>query len=126
MFKHSKAFSSFSVNDIQKAKKFYSEVLGLDVTDNPMGVIELQIAGSNNVMVYPKPNHEPATFTVLNFPVDNVEKAVDELTAKGVVFEQYKGEIETDKKGISRDNRGPKIAWFKDPAGNIFSVLEKE
>jgi len=126
MFKHTNAFSSFSVNDIQKAKKFYSEVLGLDVTDNPMGVIELQIAGSNNVMVYPKPNHEPATFTVLNFPVDNVEKAVDELTAKGVVFEQYKGEIETDKKGISRDNRGPKIAWFKDPAGNIFSVLEKE
>jgi predicted enzyme related to lactoylglutathione lyase len=126
MFKHTKAFSSFSVNDIQKAKKFYSEVLGLDVTDNPMGVIELQIARSNNVMVYPKPNHEPATFTVLNFPVDDVEKTVDELTAKGVVFEQYKGEIETDKKGISRDNRGPKIAWFKDPAGNIFSVLEKE
>src|SRR3954449_6977032 len=107
MFKHANAFSSFSVNDIQKAKQFYSETLGLDVTDNPMGVIELQIARSNNVMVYPKPNHEPATFTVLNFPVDDVEKTVDELTAKGVVFEQYKGEIETDKKGISRDNRGP-------------------
>lgn len=126
MFKHTNAFSSFSVNDIQKARKFYNEILGLDVTDNPMGVIELQVSGSNNVMVYPKPNHEPATFTVLNFPVDDVEKTVDELTAKGVVFEQYKGEIETDKKGISRDNRGPKIAWFKDPAGNIFSVLEKE
>src|SRR6478735_3797743 len=117
MFKHAKAFSSFSVNDIQKAKEFYGKTLGLDVTDNPMGLIELKIAG-NNIMVYPKPNHEPATFTVLNFPVDDVEKAVDELTAKGVAFEQYEGEIKTDEKGISRDNGGPTIAWFKDPAGN--------
>ena len=77
-------------------------------------------------MVYPKPNHEPATFTVLNFPVDDVEKAVDELTAKGVVFEQYEGEIKTDEKGISRDNGGPTIAWFKDPAGNILSVLQEK
>ncbi len=126
MFKNSKAFSSFSVNDIQKAKEFYSNTLGLEVHDNPMGVIELHIAGSNNIMVYPKPNHEPATFTVLNFPVDDINKAVDELTAKGIVFEQYGGEIKTDEKGISRDPRGPAIAWFKDPAGNIFSVIQEK
>jgi predicted enzyme related to lactoylglutathione lyase len=124
MFKHSKAFSSFSVNDIAKAKEFYSETLGLDVSDNPMGLIELKIAG-HTIMVYPKPNHEPATFTVLNFPVADVEKAVDELTAKGVVFEQYEGEIKTNEKGISISPAGPKIAWFKDPAGNIFSVLQE-
>jgi len=124
MFKHAKAFSSFSVNDIQKAKEFYGKTLGLNVTDNPMGLIELNISG-NNIMVYPKPNHEPATFTVLNFPVDDVEKAVDELTAKGVVFEQYEGEIKTNEKGISMSPAGPKIAWFKDPAGNILSVLQE-
>ena len=124
MFKHSKAFSSFSVNDIAKAKEFYSETLGLNVSDNPMGLIELNIAG-HTIMVYPKPNHEPATFTVLNFPVADVEKAVDELTAKGVVFEQYEGEIKTNEKGISISPAGPKIAWFKDPAGNILSVLQE-
>ena len=124
MFKHTKAFSSFSVNDIQKAKEFYGKTLGLNATDNPMGLIELNISG-NNIMVYPKPNHEPATFTVLNFPVDDVEKAVDELTAKGVVFEQYEGEIKTNEKGISMSPAGPKIAWFKDPAGNILSVLQE-
>ncbi|HEX5149935.1 MAG TPA: VOC family protein [Parafilimonas sp.] len=125
MLKHAKAFSSFSVNDLEKAKEFYSKTLGLDVADNPMGLIELKIPG-NTIMVYPKPNHEPATFTVLNFPVDDVEKAVDELTGKGVVFEQYEGQIKTDKKGISRDNGGPTIAWFKDPAGNILSVLQEK
>jgi catechol 2,3-dioxygenase-like lactoylglutathione lyase family enzyme len=124
MLKHSKAFSSFSVNDLQKAKKFYADTLGLNVIDNPMGLIELQIAGSNNIMIYPKPAHEPATYTVLNFPVDDIEKTVDELTAKGIVFEQYEGEIKTNEKGISTDPRSPKIAWFKDPAGNILSVLE--
>ena len=124
MFKNTKAFSSFSVNDLQKAKDFYSKTLGVEVIDNPMGLIELKIAGSNNIMIYPKPNHEPATYTVLNFPVDDIEKAVDELIAKSIVFEQYGGEIKTDKKGISRDSGGPKIAWFKDPAGNIFSVLQ--
>ena len=124
MFKHAKAFSSFSVNDIQKAKEFYGKTLGLNVTDNPMGLIELNISG-NNIMVYPKPNHDPATFTILNFPVDDVEKAVDELTAKGVVFEQYGGEIKTNEKGISMSPAGPKIAWFKDPAGNILSVLQE-
>ena len=124
MFKNTKAFSSFSVNDLQKAKDFYNKTLGVEVIDNPMGLIELKIAGNNNIMVYPKPNHEPATFTVLNFTVDDIEKAVDELIVKGIVFEQYEGEIKTDKKGISRDSGGPKIAWFKDPAGNILSVLQ--
>ena len=126
MFKHKKAFSSFSVNDISKAKAFYENILGLETKDNPMGVLELVIPGSNSIMLYPKPNHEPATFTVLNFPVEDIEKAVDELTAKGVVFEQYTGQIATDKKGISRDSGGPQIAWFKDPAGNILSVLQEK
>jgi predicted enzyme related to lactoylglutathione lyase len=123
MFKNTKAFSSFSVNDLQKAKEFYGKVLDVEVKDNPMGLIELHIAGSNSIMVYPKSNHEAATYTVLNFPVDDIDKAVDELTTKGVVFEQY-SELKTDKKGISRDPNGPKIAWFKDPAGNILSVLQ--
>ena len=124
MLKHSKAFSGFSVNDLQKAKFFYSQVLELDVADNPMGLIELQIEGSNRILVYPKPNHEPATFTILNFPVDNIDNTVDELISKGVKFEQYDDPIKTDEKGICRNPQGPKIAWFKDPAGNILSVIE--
>jgi len=126
MFKHTKAFSSFSVNNLQKAKDFYENILGLETKDNPMGLFELKIAGSNNIMVYPKPNHESATYTVLNFPVDDIEKTVDALIAKGIVFEQYGGEIKTDEKGICRDPRGPQIAWFKDPAGNILSVLQEQ
>lgn len=129
MFKNTKAFSSFSVNDLQKAKEFYGNTLGIEVKDNPMGLIELHLAGTNNIMVYPKPNHEAATFTVLNFPVDDIDKAVDELTAKGIVFEQYQGNIQTDKKGISRGDgggKGPNIAWFRDPAGNILAVLEEK
>jgi len=88
-------------------------------------MLELQTKGGNKIMVYPKPNHTPASFTVLNFAVDNVEKAVDDLTGKGVKFEQYTGQLQTDKKGIARNNGGPAIAWFKDPAGNILSVLEE-
>ncbi|MEO8861796.1 MAG: VOC family protein [Ginsengibacter sp.] len=125
MLKQSKAFSGFSVNDIQKAKKFYEEVLELEVEDSQMGLIKLHTQGGVPIIVYPKPNHEPATFTILNFPVDNIEKAVDELTAKGMKFEQYGGQIKTDEKGISRNPHGPKIAWFKDPAGNILSVIEE-
>jgi catechol 2,3-dioxygenase-like lactoylglutathione lyase family enzyme len=128
MFKDTVAFSSFSVNDIQKAKTFYQEVLGLEVEDNPMGLIELHVKGNNsNVMIYPKPNHQPATFTVLNFIIKNIDEAVDELTSKGVVFEHYDyDQLKTDEKGIARsDGHGPNIAWFKDPAGNILSVLEK-
>ncbi len=124
MFKNTKAFSGFSVNDLQKAKEFYSKVLELDVVDNPMGLIELMTTGNNNIIIYPKPNHEPATFTVLNFPVDDIDKAVDQLIEKGVSFEQYGGQINTDEKGICRSPVGPFIAWFKDPAGNILSVLE--
>lgn len=124
MFKHTKAFSSFSVNDIQKAKEFYSNALKLKVTDNPMGVLELNVEGSNNIMVYPKPNHEPATYTVLNFLVEDINKAIDDLTAKGIEFEQYEGEIKTDEKGISTNPGGMKIAWFKDPSGNILSVIQ--
>ena len=125
MFQNSKAFSGFSVNDIQTAKDFYGNILGLNVKDNPMGVLELHIAGSNNILIYPKPNHVPATFTILNFPVDEIEKTVDELTAKGVSFEQYDGQIKTDEKGICRNPQGPAIAWFKDPAGNILSVIQE-
>jgi len=124
MFKESKAFSGFSVNDLAKAKDFYGKTLGVDVADGPMGTLELHLAGGATVFVYPKENHEPATYTVLNFPVADVEKAVDGLSAKGVKFEQYgMPEVAQDKKGIAR-GEGPAIAWFKDPAGNILSVLE--
>ena len=122
MFKDTKAFSGFSVDDVGKAKKFYGETLGLDVRESN-GMLELRIAGSNPVFVYPKPNHIPATFTILNFPVSNIEQAVDELAKRGVRFEHYEGDIKTDAKSIARGN-GPNIAWFKDPAGNILSVLE--
>lgn len=124
MFKNTKAFSSFSVNDLQKAKKFYNQTLGLEVSETKEG-LELHIAGGANVFVYPKPNHTPATFTILNFPVDNIEEAVDKLNELGIRFEQYEGELKTDEKGIFR-GEGPKIAWFKDPAGNILSVLEQK
>lgn len=123
MFKNTKAFSSFSVNDLQKAKQFYSEILGLEFSEN-MG-LELHITGGNNILVYPKPNHMPATFTILNFPVDNIEKVVEELREKGVIFESYEDPIKTDENGIFRGG-GPNIAWFKDPAGNILSVLEQK
>lgn len=123
MFKDTKAFSSFSVNDLPKAKEFYGQTLGLEVSEMPEG-LQLKIAGGGMVFIYPKPNHAPATFTVLNFPVDDIETAVDELSERGVHFERYEGDIETDKKGIHRGANGPLIAWFKDPAGNILSVLQ--
>lgn len=123
MFENTKAFSSFSVDDLQKARNFYGDTLGLDVSEQPEG-LGIHFEKGGDVFLYPKTSHEPATFTVLNFFVDNVEEAVDELTGKGISFEQYGGEIKTDEKGISRGNGGPVIAWFKDPAGNILSVLE--
>ncbi|MEO8823517.1 MAG: VOC family protein [Ginsengibacter sp.] len=127
MLKHSKAFSGFSVNDIPKAKNFYSGILGLKVKDNKMGLIELNIEGGNHIIIYPKPNHAPASFTILNFPVENIEDAVDDLIKKGITFIQYDGPIKTDEKGICRSGgKGPNIAWFKDPAGNILSVLEEK
>jgi catechol 2,3-dioxygenase-like lactoylglutathione lyase family enzyme len=123
MLKESKAFSGFSANDIPKAKDFYGQTLGLEVSEDH-GVLTLHLAGGNNVLIYPKPNHVPATFTVLNFPVTNVDQAVDELKKRGVRFENYNlPDLKTDEKGIMR-GKGPTIAWFKDPAGNILSVLE--
>src|SRR5256885_14050068 len=119
-----KAFSSFSVNDLRKAKQFYGETLGLKVSEKPEG-LELHANGTE-IFIYPKGNHTPATFTVLNFPVDDVEKANDELLKRGVHFEHYKeGDLKTDDKGIYR-GEGPKIAWFKDPAGNILSIIEEK
>ena len=124
MLEASKAFSSFSVNDIQKAKEFYGRTLGLALSAGPEGTLVVKLSESAKVLMYPKPNHQPATFTVLNFPVDSVDKAVDELNQRGVRFESYDSpHLKTDARGISRGN-GPTIAWFKDPAGNILSVLE--
>jgi predicted enzyme related to lactoylglutathione lyase len=122
MLKDSHAFSGFSTNDIAAAKQFYGETLGLDVSE-AMGLLNLQFAGGGRGIIYPKPNHEPATFTVLNFPVADVAAAVDELSAAGITFERYPG-LEQDERGIARDGNGPAIAWFKDPAGNILAVLE--
>ena len=125
MLSESKAFSGFSVNDTQKAKQFYGQTLGLEVSESN-GLLTLHLAGDNKVLIYPKPNHAPATFTILNFPVDDVDKAVDELTKRGVRFEIYNlPDIKTDEKGIMR-GKGPTVAWFKDPAGNILSVLGQE
>ena len=128
MFKNTKAFSGFSVNDVQKAKEFYGQTLGLEVSETPEG-LALKIAGGGQVFIYPKPNHEPATFTILNFPVDDIDEAVDQLTKLGVRFEKYEGEMKTDEKRIFRGadrGQGPNIAWFKDPAGNILSVLQEK
>ena len=123
MFEDAKAFSGFSVDDLQKAKQFYSQTLGLKVSENPGG-LEVKINGTK-VFIYPKPNHEPATFTILNFEVDDIEKAVDQLKKRGVRFESYNDpNLKTDQKGIHR-GEGPTIAWFKDPAGNILSVLSE-
>jgi predicted enzyme related to lactoylglutathione lyase len=124
VFKNSKVFSGFSVNDLQKAKEFYSKTLSFDVSEMN-GFLNLHIGNDAKVLIYPKSNHIPATFTVLNLPVDNIEQAVDELTRRGVRFEIYnEADLKTDEKGICRDD-GPNIAWFKDPAGNILSVLEE-
>ncbi len=122
MLADSKAFSGFAVPDIDEARRFYGETLGLNVElmEEP-GLLTLQLAGDRPVMIYPKPDFEPATYTILNFPVDDVEAAVDELSARGVQFERYDG-FDQDEKGIARGN-GPDIAWFKDPAGNVLSVL---
>ena len=124
MFKDTKAFSGFSVDDLAAAKAFYGQTLGIGIDENPQGLL-LKIAGGNGTFVYPKQDHVPATYTILNFQVEDIDRAVEELTAKGVKFEHY-GEM-TDKKGIARGlsvGQGPDIAWFKDPAGNILSVLK--
>jgi catechol 2,3-dioxygenase-like lactoylglutathione lyase family enzyme len=122
MLKDSQAFAGFSTNDVAAARQFYGETLGLEVGED-MGLLDLRFAGGGHLIIYPKPNHEPATFTVLNFPVADIDAAVGELSAAGVAFERYPG-IEQDERGIARDPDGPSIAWFKDPAGNILSVLQ--
>ncbi|GAB3873188.1 VOC family protein [Terrabacter terrigena] len=123
MLESSKAFGGFSVDDIPAARAFYADTLGLRVTE-ANGMLTLHLAGDRPVIVYPKPNHTPATFTILNFPVDDVEAAVDELTSRGVTFERYEGTpTETDEKGVFRQG-GPLIAWFTDPAGNVLSVID--
>jgi catechol 2,3-dioxygenase-like lactoylglutathione lyase family enzyme len=129
MLKYNNAFSGFSVNDLPKAKEFYGKILGLNIYDDKEmpGILNLQLNEENIIVIYPKPNHQPATFTILNFTVNDVEKTVDELTKLGIKFNIYDDEnLKTDEKGILRgDERGPTIAWFNDPAGNILSVIEK-
>jgi catechol 2,3-dioxygenase-like lactoylglutathione lyase family enzyme len=124
MLASSKAFSGFAVDDLPKARKFYEDTLGLKVSEE-MGLLVLHLAGDRNTIIYPKPDFTPATYTILNFPVANVEETVDELTSRGVRFEHYDG-FEQDEKGIARGQDGPTIAWFTDPAGNILAVLEAE
>jgi catechol 2,3-dioxygenase-like lactoylglutathione lyase family enzyme len=123
MFENTKAFSGFAVDDVQRAREFYGDTLGLK-TSEQHGLLTLHIAGDRATLVYPKPDHMPADYTILNFPVDDIDKAVDELSARGVRFERYDG-FEQDEKGIAR-GEGPYIAWFKDPAGNVLSVLQEK
>ncbi|HVN56258.1 MAG TPA: VOC family protein [Anaerolineaceae bacterium] len=126
MFQPKSAFSGFSVDNLAKARNFYSQILGVEVLENGMG-LELHLPGGATVFVYEKPNHVPATFTILNFQVEDIDEAVEALTRRGVRFERYEGEYGTDSKGITRGiarNQGPDIAWFKDPAGNFLAVLQ--
>jgi len=128
IFKDSAAFSSFSVNDLNKAQEFYGSTLGLETTKTPEGLM-LRIAGGTPTFIYAKSNHTPATFTILNFPVDDIDTAVDELQRRGIHFESFDDPMKTDEKGIFRgagQGNGPNIAWFKDPAGNFLSVLENK
>jgi catechol 2,3-dioxygenase-like lactoylglutathione lyase family enzyme len=122
MFENTKAFSGFAVDDIPKAREFYGDTLGLK-TSEENGMLTLHLAGDRATLVYPKPDHTPANYTILNFPVDDIDHAVDALAARGVRFERYVG-FEQDEKGIAH-GQGPGIAWFKDPAGNVLSVLQE-
>ena len=125
MFSETKAFSSFAADDLAEAERFYGTTLGVGTTmvDEKNGLLLLHLAGDRDTLVYQKANHTPATYTILNFPVDDIEAAVDELAARGVSFERYDG-VDQDEKGIAR-GAGPLIAWFTDPAGNIISVLQE-
>jgi catechol 2,3-dioxygenase-like lactoylglutathione lyase family enzyme len=125
MFKDTKAFSGFAVDDIDKAREFYGSVLGLELGAEEVGLLTLLLGGNRPTIVYPKPDFAPATYTILNFPVDDIDAAVDELIERGVAMEIYDG-FEQDERGISRNEYGPPIAWFRDPAGNILAVLEAE
>jgi catechol 2,3-dioxygenase-like lactoylglutathione lyase family enzyme len=122
MFAETKAFSGFAVDDLEAAKRFYGETLGLRVSEEN-GLLSLHLAGDRDTLVYPKPDFTPATYTILNFQVDDIDAAVDELTKRGVRFERYPG-FSQDEKGINRDQLGPPIAWFTDPAGNILAVIQ--
>lgn len=122
MLRESKAFSGFAVDDLEAARRFYGDTLGLDVSVEH-GLLTLHLAEGRDTLVYEKPDFAPATYTILNFPVDDVEATVDALGERGVLFERYEG-FEQDEKGISRQAEGPPIAWFTDPAGNILAVLE--
>lgn len=122
MFANTQAFSGFSVDDIEAAKEFYSGALGLEVSEQN-GMLTLQIHDGGHILVYPKDDHVPATFTILNFPVDDIDKAADELASRGVSMVRYEG-VDQDEKGIVRDY-GPPIAWFLDPAGNVLSILQE-
>ena len=121
MFTDTKAFSGFAVDDLAKAREFYGDTLGIR-TSEENGLLTLHIAGDRPTLVYPKPDHSPADYTILNFPVADIDAAVDELTARGVRFERYEG-FGQDERGIVRD-QGPPIAWFRDPAGNVLAVLQ--
>jgi catechol 2,3-dioxygenase-like lactoylglutathione lyase family enzyme len=123
MFKDTKAFSGFAVDDIDKAREFYGSVLGIELGAEEMGLLMLKLGGNRPTIVYPKPDFEPATYTILNFPVEDIEAAVDELIERGVAMEIYDG-FEQDDRGVLRNEYGPPIAWFRDPAGNILAVLE--
>jgi catechol 2,3-dioxygenase-like lactoylglutathione lyase family enzyme len=126
MFTNTPAFSGFAVDDLDKAREFYGDTLGIEVSDEPMGILTLHLAGGRPTLVYPKPDFTPATYTILNFEVDDIDAAVDGLSARGVEFDRYDG-FEQDERGISRglaSGEGPDIAWFKDPAGNILAVLQ--
>ena len=126
MFKDSKAFSGFAVKDLAAAKSFYGDTLGLDARDGPMGMLELHLGSGAVVLVYPKDDHQPANYTILNLPVKDVDAAVDQLTRAGVKMEQYGADFGQDEKGIARGNEGPTIAWFTDPSGNIIAVLDED
>ncbi len=128
MFKNTPAFSGFSVDNLEKARKFYGETLGIEIEKDEMG-LQLNLKGAGKIFVYEKENHIPATFTILNFVVSDINKAVEELLKKGITFEHYTGDMATDEKGILRGiaaNMGPDIAWFRDPAGNFLSVLQEK
>ncbi len=122
MFANTRAFSGFSVDDVKQARDFYAETLGIDTSEDH-GMLQLHIAGGRDTLVYPKPNHEPANYTILNFPVDDIDATVDELAARGVQMLRYDG-FDQDERGVFRGG-GPLIAWFKDPAGNVLSVLQE-
>jgi len=125
MFAKTEAFSGFAVDDLQRAREFYGETLGIEVTEEAQeGLLTLHLGGDRPTLIYEKPDLEPANYTILNFPVDDIDEAVDGLTSRGVQFERYEG-FEQDEKGVAR-GEGPNIAWFTDPAGNILSVLQEK